>query len=870
IIYMDDLEIQREATIEIVGTQYDGRAENHKNLYLHQKLVMKHQKNNTHDDNAILLFTEDNKELGFIPRGQASLYVPAIDSEKYNFTVEVAKTEPDSQRPILLVRIVAEYKHLSKQNVEKSMIDFVQNIVNGYSLLEKEYLKFICMESVEMDSLVSCLNKIRLIYQLYVLSSEFITENHIEPDTSEFKPFKKDALILYIKDMQLAIREVLKELQKIYNELIDIEDEEEYQRTQSEIREKRKRFRRLNDLCESYYETVENYVTVVSTETEEFFSTSKRETVNNPESEAIDLSEQAFFNWLLLNGGVSNNTAKGYISSIHNLEKLYQRLFGIKKSLLGAVSKTDAKEMIETLILRDEYINANARSGSLFIASLNKFVQFADISVDLRKRQIRTKNNPELIAPQKSDIKIVDFNHPEECISCKPTLFQFKGGTYATKSWRDLYVTFLRAIYCDSPKNSNTLTSKIGKSLYGRSIDFADSNSVKELRIPIKIFENFYAESNLSTIDIIKRIKSLMDLCSVDYRSVMIEYNTQKLAENSLPVEEVVENSSNAPDVSVKSTEPEVDKTFKPDFTRPFDLKEAIIAILSSDDTKINQSRGYKGGLTSIALRKLIKEFYGKTINLCTIATLCLTDESILSVGKGSYILNQAMLSKMGDESPEIKVPEQPHQSVIADELPKQNVQTATNSNLADKIIDLIRQNKDNLQYQDGFSSYEVKFLLTNEGIHPIPESEIDAILSASDQLKEIEDGYYIYDAVENHTIASGKLSEDSTFSVETRRIILRLNGNIIRTNGCSDALCKICEFAISYRPFIMARIAGQGICINGNEVFYRKVVPVAGCRKLSNEVQVMQIDSYSDLQVITSKIKEYCQIDDNLITLIS
>lgn len=51
---MNNLEIQREAIIEIVGTQYEGRSINHRDLVLHQSLIMKHQKNNIHDPNAVL------------------------------------------------------------------------------------------------------------------------------------------------------------------------------------------------------------------------------------------------------------------------------------------------------------------------------------------------------------------------------------------------------------------------------------------------------------------------------------------------------------------------------------------------------------------------------------------------------------------------------------------------------------------------------------------------------------------------------------------------------------------------------------------------------------------------------------------------
>ncbi len=98
----NNMEIQREAIIEIVGTQYEGRAVNHNPLFLQQGLILKHQSDNPHDHNAVLLLTEDGKELGFLPKGYASLYAPAIDSGRYTFSIEIVKAEPDPERPILI------------------------------------------------------------------------------------------------------------------------------------------------------------------------------------------------------------------------------------------------------------------------------------------------------------------------------------------------------------------------------------------------------------------------------------------------------------------------------------------------------------------------------------------------------------------------------------------------------------------------------------------------------------------------------------------------------------------------------------------------------------------------------------------------
>lgn len=56
---MNNMEIQREAVIEIVGTQYEERALNHRSLFLQQELVLKHQSDNPHDHNAVILLTKD-------------------------------------------------------------------------------------------------------------------------------------------------------------------------------------------------------------------------------------------------------------------------------------------------------------------------------------------------------------------------------------------------------------------------------------------------------------------------------------------------------------------------------------------------------------------------------------------------------------------------------------------------------------------------------------------------------------------------------------------------------------------------------------------------------------------------------------------
>lgn len=171
---MNDMEIQREAIVEIVGTQYEVRLVNHQNLNLQQSLVMKHQSENIHDHNAVAIFTKEGKELGFMPKGYASIYAPAIDSGRYNFTVEIVKTELDAERPILIVKITSELKNYSEEDIKKDILGFVRNIVNGYMQSKTEYLKFIYAESVNTKTLFATLNKVRIFQKLYSYSKDII------------------------------------------------------------------------------------------------------------------------------------------------------------------------------------------------------------------------------------------------------------------------------------------------------------------------------------------------------------------------------------------------------------------------------------------------------------------------------------------------------------------------------------------------------------------------------------------------------------------------------------------------------------------------------------------------------------------------
>lgn len=254
---------------------------------------------------------------------------------------------------------------------------------------------------------------------------------------------------------------MLKKIQKAYNESLDIDDDEEYHRVQSEVRERRKKFRQYDNLLISLLDVVTSYVNIAKqahspalefqdNELERSSHTDKTvPTVSEPEkgesvqtiepSDVSRFTEQAFFDWLVSDGGVLDSTAKQYISNIHSIEKLYQTLFGIRQNILGTFSTDSVRSMIEVLIQRREYIDANERRHNSFSMSLSKFAQFAGISVVGLKNTTKKKNYQSPIRTKSYIIKTLNFDnshnytyHTLKLMFCFIPLHTYLFGKYLT------------------------------------------------------------------------------------------------------------------------------------------------------------------------------------------------------------------------------------------------------------------------------------------------------------------------------------------------------------------------------------------------------------------------------------------------------
>lgn len=92
-------------------------------------------------------------------------------------------------------------------------------------------------------------------------------------------------------------------------------------------------------------------------------------------------------------------------------------------------------------------------------------------------------------------------------------------------SWQDAYIQLVSALYEDYPNVIPIKRSFIG---VGR-VDLGTREYTRFMTTPKPINSELYLETNQSAVDIVKRMKALLDICHVDYNCVEIYYEDKDI-----------------------------------------------------------------------------------------------------------------------------------------------------------------------------------------------------------------------------------------------------------------------------------------------------------------------------------------------------
>ncbi len=118
---------------------------------------------------------------------------------------------------------------------------------------------------------------------------------------------------------------------------------------------------------------------------------------------------------------------------------------------------------------------------------------------------------------------IIDFNNLGSFAHTKPCSFTyFEENKGACSSWTELYVSFFTVLYEDYP---HVFRPGMSFSMNKGRIELARKYEAGLMVAPKCIPDtDFVIETNISATDIVRKMKYLLDYCSVDYENVVIKY----------------------------------------------------------------------------------------------------------------------------------------------------------------------------------------------------------------------------------------------------------------------------------------------------------------------------------------------------------
>ncbi|NLB62335.1 MAG: hypothetical protein GX802_08000 [Clostridiales bacterium] len=139
-----------------------------------------------------------------------------------------------------------------------------------------------------------------------------------------------------------------------------------------------------------------------------------------------------------------------------------------------------------------------------------------------------TENNIEkasVTIAEAENLAVVDFDDLQSLAFTKPVALIYCGyRDESISNWADLYVKLVSRLY-----NDYSSSIPVGKSFTGSGrIDFGNKEIAREMTAPKPIYMQMYLETNLSATNTVSKVKALLDICNVDYREVVIEYQKKE------------------------------------------------------------------------------------------------------------------------------------------------------------------------------------------------------------------------------------------------------------------------------------------------------------------------------------------------------
>lgn len=263
------------------------------------------------------------------------------------------------------------------------------------------------------------------------------------------------------------------------------------------------------DNPDAFYQILQEESEIMETSTWQEFLQWIRE--NYPEQEKTTLSSLMMVNAL----GRKSRLLKAPLGDVCDSEEIDELAKTITTSpAIGFQSKKNAAGASHALRLYAEYLREH----------------ISNTQVDAEDSCITDIG----VLNDESELFAVDFNVIQSYAHTKPVLCKYKGRSIEQSGWNAIFYALVQAIYIDY-----TEIFPVGRSL--SSSARVDTGSSDGMIYPKEIAKDIYLECNVNATGVVNKLRSLMDICGIDYENIQIQYrSTEKGTDrNQVKVHEV-------------------------------------------------------------------------------------------------------------------------------------------------------------------------------------------------------------------------------------------------------------------------------------------------------------------------------------------
>lgn len=230
--------------------------------------------------------------------------------------------------------------------------------------------------------------------------------------------------------------------------------------------------------------------------------------------------EQPFFEWLIKSKGLTETTAKNYVSVINNIMDLALQVGATETHIFTISSVAQMSNVTRVLFANNKYQQKNSNNQYAYSAVLNSYIRFlSDLSghSEIMAPNVSISSRPN-ITPINN---IVNFNDKNETYAyTKPYSLEIKGQVFSVNNWSQLLISLCDYLLKYAP-------GVLEKYETSNSLDrLCFSSNKDDLRVAKRLMNGLYLETNLSAKDIIRHSRLFCLVCGLNLNDIIIKYST--------------------------------------------------------------------------------------------------------------------------------------------------------------------------------------------------------------------------------------------------------------------------------------------------------------------------------------------------------